>query len=75
VSGGQLVIRAERRGRICVVALSGPLDMAGSAGLTERVSAERGAGPARLVIDMSGVSTLMTCLPRITRTAISTSSC
>jgi anti-anti-sigma factor len=58
VNGGQLVIRAERRGRICVVALSGPLDTAGSARLTECVSAERSAGPARLVVDMSGVSSV-----------------
>jgi AraC-like DNA-binding protein/anti-anti-sigma regulatory factor len=58
VSGGQLVIRAERRGRICVVALLGPLDLAGSAGLAECVSAERSAGPARLVVDMSGVSSV-----------------
>jgi anti-anti-sigma factor len=56
VSGERLRIRAERRGRICVVALSGPLDMAASAGLADCVKVERAARPARLVIDMSGVS-------------------
>jgi anti-anti-sigma factor len=55
VNGERLRIRAVRRGRICVVALSGPLDMAAAAGLTECVRAERAASPARLVIDMSGV--------------------
>jgi anti-anti-sigma factor len=49
-------VRAERRGRICVVAVSGPLDMSTSAGLTECIRAERAARPDRLVIDMSGVS-------------------
>jgi anti-anti-sigma factor len=56
VSGEHPRVRAERRGRICVVAVSGPLDMAASAGLTECVKAELTARPARLVIDMSGVN-------------------
>ena len=56
MSGERPRIRAERRGRICVVAVSGPLDMAASAGLTECVRAERAARPARVVIDMSGVN-------------------
>jgi AraC-like DNA-binding protein/anti-anti-sigma regulatory factor len=55
VNGERLRIRAERRGRICVIALNGPLNLASSAGLTECVRAERAAQPARLVIDMSGV--------------------
>jgi anti-anti-sigma factor len=57
VSGGaRLRIRAERRDRICVVALSGPLDMTESAELTECIRTERAAHPGRLVIDMSGVT-------------------
>src|SRR5919201_5452518 len=56
VSGEHPRVRAERRGRICVVAVSGPLDMAASAGLTECVRAERAARPARVVIDMSGIN-------------------
>ena len=56
MSGEHPRVRAERRGRICVVAVSGPLDMAASAGLTECVRAELTARPARLVIDMSGVN-------------------
>jgi anti-anti-sigma factor len=55
MSGERLRIRAERRDRICVVALTGPLDLAGSAELTDCIKAERAARPARLVIDMSGV--------------------
>ena len=58
MSGEHPRIRAERRGRICVVAISGPLDLAASAGLIECVRAERAARPARLVIDMSGVSSV-----------------
>jgi anti-anti-sigma factor len=56
VSAEHLRVRVERRGRICVVAVSGPLDMSTSDGLTECIRAERAARPARLVIDMSGVS-------------------
>lgn len=56
MSGERLRIRAERRGRICVVALNGSLDLAASPGLIARVKAERAARPDRLVIDMSGVS-------------------
>ena len=55
MSGERLRIRAERRDRICVVALTGPLDLAGSAELTDCIKAERAGRPARLVIDMSGV--------------------
>ncbi len=58
MGGERLRIRAERRDRICVVALSGPLDATCSAELTEIIRAERAAGPARLVIDMSGVSSV-----------------
>lgn len=58
MSGGQLRVRADRRGRICVVTLSGPLDAAAAAGLTECIEAERAAHPAWLVIDMSGVSSV-----------------
>lgn len=58
VSGERLTIRAERRDRICVVAVSGPLDRNGSAGLTETIRTERAAHPARLVIDMSGVGSV-----------------
>jgi anti-anti-sigma factor len=56
VTGERLKIRAERRDRICVVALSGLLDATAAAGLTECVRAERAGLPARIVIDMSGVS-------------------
>jgi anti-anti-sigma factor len=56
VSGEGLRIRAERRGRIGVLAVSGRLDMATSARLTERIAAERAGQLARLVIDMSGVA-------------------
>lgn len=56
MSAEHLRVRAERRGCICVVAVSGPLDMSTSAGLTDCIRAERAARPARLVIDMSGVS-------------------
>jgi anti-anti-sigma factor len=56
VSGEQLRIRAERRGRICVVALSGPLDLTAVASLTECIRTERALQPARVVIDMSGVN-------------------
>ncbi len=55
MSGGQLSIRAERRDRICVIAVSGSLDLDGSNRLAERAKAER---VARLVIDMSGVSSV-----------------
>ena len=55
---GELRIRAERRDRICVVSLKGPLDSTASIGLTECIRTEQAAGPARLVIDMSGVSSV-----------------
>src|SRR5215471_6011880 len=55
---GELRIRAERRDRICVVSLRGPLDSTASIGLTECIRTERAAHPARLVIDMSGVSSV-----------------
>jgi len=58
VSGERLNIRAERRGRICVVAVSGSLDRAGSTGLAKRIRAERAAHPARLIVDLSGVSSV-----------------
>lgn len=57
-SGERLRIRAERRDRICVVSLKGPLNSAASIELTECVRTEQAAGPARLVIDMSGVSSV-----------------
>jgi anti-anti-sigma factor len=56
MSSEQLRIRSDRRDRICVVALSGPLDVTAAAGLTQCIEAERAARPARLVIDMSGIS-------------------
>src|SRR5689334_3613930 len=55
---GELRIRVERRDRICVVSLKGPLDSTASIGLTECIKTEQAAGPARLVIDMSGVSSV-----------------
>ena len=65
MSGGQLSIRAERRDRICVIAVSGSLDLDGSSRLAERAKAERVKAErvkaervARLVIDMSGVSSV-----------------
>jgi anti-anti-sigma factor len=57
-SGERLRIRAERRDRICVVSLRGPLDSTASIGLTECIRTEQAARPARLVIDMSGVSSV-----------------
>lgn len=56
--GERLRIRAERRDRICVLSLSGSLDVSAGAGLTERIAAERAARPARVVVDMSGVSSV-----------------
>jgi AraC-like DNA-binding protein/anti-anti-sigma regulatory factor len=58
-------VRAERRGRISVAAVSGPLDMATSAELAEIIRAERAAHPARLVIDMSGVPAVDPAAARI----------
>ena len=58
VSGERLRIRAERRDRVCVVSLKGSLDMAASVELTECIKTERAARPGRLVIDMSGVSSV-----------------
>jgi anti-anti-sigma factor len=58
VSGEQLKIRADQRGHVCVIALSGMLDGPAAAVLAERIKAERAARPARLVIDMSGVSSV-----------------
>jgi len=58
VSNEQLRIRADRRGRVSVIVLRGALDGPAVAALTERVRAERAARPARLVIDMSGVSSV-----------------
>lgn len=57
MGGERLRIRAERRDRICVIALSGPLDVTAAARLAECVRVERAERPARIVIDMSGVST------------------
>ena len=54
----RLTIRVERRDRVCVVTLKGPLDMTASIGLTECIKTERAARPGRLVIDMSGVSSV-----------------
>jgi anti-anti-sigma factor len=58
MSGEQLKIRADQRGHVCVIALSGMLDGPAAAVLAERIRAERAARPARLVIDMSGVSSV-----------------
>jgi anti-anti-sigma factor len=58
VSGERLRIRADRRDRICVVSLRGPLDSTASTGLTECIKTEQAARPARLVIDMSGVTSV-----------------
>jgi len=58
VSGEQLKIRADQRGHVCVIALSGALDGPAAVVLAERIKAERVARPARLVIDMSGVSSV-----------------
>jgi anti-anti-sigma factor len=58
VSGERLRIRAERRDRICVVSLKGPLDSTAGTGLTECIRTAQAARPARLVIDMSGVSSV-----------------
>src|SRR5690348_357536 len=58
VSGERLRIRTEHRDRVCVVSLKGPLDMTASIGLTECIKTERAARPGRLVIDMSGVSSV-----------------
>lgn len=58
VSGERLRIRAERRDRICVVSLKGPLDMTASVGLADCIRTERAARPGRLVIDMSGVTSV-----------------
>jgi anti-anti-sigma factor len=55
---GELRIRAERRDRICVVSLKGPLDSTASIGLTECIRTEQAARPARIVIDLSGVSSV-----------------
>lgn len=57
-SGGRLMIRAEHRDRVCVVTLRGPLDKTAGAGLAECIRTERAARPGRLVIDMSGVSSM-----------------
>lgn len=58
ISGERLRIRADRRDRICVVSLKGPLDSTASTDLTECIRTEQAAHPARLVIDMSGVSSV-----------------
>ena len=58
VSGERLRIRAERRDRVCMVSLKGPLDMTASIELADCIKTERAARPGRLVIDMSGVSTV-----------------
>ena len=58
VSGERLRIRAEHRGRVCVVTLKGPLDMTASIELADCIKTERAARPGRLVIDMSGVSSV-----------------
>lgn len=71
MSGEQLRIRAERRGRICVVALSGPLDLAAAADLTERIRIERALQPARIVIDMSGVNVVDSAGARAMAAAVS----
>jgi anti-anti-sigma factor len=57
-SGERLTIRAEHRDRVCVLALRGSLDMTASVGLAECIRIERAARPGRLVIDMSGVSSV-----------------
>ena len=48
-------IQVDRRGRICMIAVHGPLDQTTAPGLAETINAERAEHPARLVIDMSGV--------------------
>ena len=58
MSGEQLKIQADRRGRVCVIVVRGALDGSVAAMLTDRIRAERAARPARLVIDMSGVSSV-----------------
>ena len=58
MSTEQLTIKAERRERVCVVALTGPLTVAAAAELTDCIRVERDARPGRLVIDMSGVSSV-----------------
>ncbi len=58
VSGERLRIRAEHRDRISVVSLRGPLDSTASTSLTECIRTEQAARPARLVIDMSGVTSV-----------------
>lgn len=56
---GCLMIRTERRGRVCFLVAGGALDEASAARLadvTERAVAMMGTQPARVVIDLSGLS-------------------